>query len=143
MIHPLPPLTSWRHWRRDLCHARCLLKVTMFVLPSFEALFDSPPVRIAMIVRPRHWCSDSPPPANPDPNRRDAVTLQDPNSALPLLRGALNLSLTLSGILAVPPLLSLLPPSSSSLLSTRILPRHCPWELVDPSRAALVTRHCS
>jgi hypothetical protein len=64
-IHPLPPSAPWQHRRRDSRHVRRPLKVACVrtsVLPFFYALFDFPPVRIAMIVQPRRQRSDSPHP---------------------------------------------------------------------------------
>jgi hypothetical protein len=64
-IHPLPPSSPWQHRRRDLRHVRCLLEVACMrtsVLPSFYALFDFFPVRIAMIVQPRCRRSNLPHP---------------------------------------------------------------------------------
>jgi hypothetical protein len=91
----------WRNSR----HIQRPLKVACVrtsVLPFFYALFNFFPVRIAMIVQPCHWRSDSPP-ADPDPNGGGAATPKGLNPAKSLSRGDLNLSPTSSGISAAPP----------------------------------------
>jgi hypothetical protein len=129
---------GWQHRRRDLRHLQCPLKVACVctsVLPSFYALFDFPPVRIAMIVQPHCQRSNSPhprpipipmggtlqPPRGripPSPFQGGTRTCPRPRRASPRCPQSLSLSSS--------------PPSSSSLYSTRLPSQRCPCALVNP-----------